>query len=625
MGVQVNDNGKREGPAVMDGIEAEFFFLKQHCFTGNRADFHRQCLITKGLTVMQAQEFVDKEAVPTAGASLRPRLEWHSINWKSAHRNVRRLQTRIVKALKEGKKRKVRALQIILTRSLSGKAIAVKRVTENHGKRTPGVDHVVWDTPVKKAQAILDLRRSGYRPQPLKRIFIPKTDGRQRPLSIPAMADRAQQALYLLALDPIAETRADPNSYGFRTERSLADAIEQCFRVLCHKKSAHYIMEADIKSCFDEISHTWLRAHIPMDRTMLGKWLKAGFVHQQIWNEIHAGVPQGGVISPALMNLTLDGLERELREKFAATETKARRNKVNLVRYCDDFIITGTSKEVLEGEVKPWVEAFLAQRGLALSPHKTRITHISEGFDFLGKNLRKYRGRLLIRPATKNVQAIIAKLRQTIKAHLHASVEYLIGKLNPIITGWATHHRHTASKWAFKKVDTQVFLSLWRWARKRHPNKNLHWVKDKYFHSTGSRNWVFQTTCPQTNGETQTVRLAQASATTIRRHVKIKGPANPYDPDWEQYFEARLGLQMAQTLKERKRLLTLWFGQQGICPVCSQKITKSTGWNLHHLVGRTEGGGENLTNLLLLHPNCHRQVHNQRLTVSKPRPPNQGV
>ena len=482
------------------------------------------------------------EVVLTTGANLRPPMEWRSIHWKKAHRNVRRLQTRIVKALREGKKRKVRALQFILTRSFSGRAVAVRRVTENQGKNTPGVDNIVWNNPAKKSQAISELRHSGYHPQPLKRVFIPKSDGRLRPLSIPTMKDRAMQALHLLALDPIAETTADPNSYGFRKERSTADAIEQSFAVLSRKNSAQYILDADIKACFDNISHEWVLANTPMDKITLAKWLKAGYLYQQVWNETEAGTPQGGIISPAIMNLTLDGLERELLKSFPQGRRSRQSYKVNFVRYCDDFIITGSTKELLEDKVKPLVEEFLKERGLELSPEKTRISHISDGFDFLGKNIRKYKGKLFIKPSTKNVKSILSKIGETIKGNLHTPVEQLIGKLNPIIKGWANHHRHTVSKDSFRRVDSETFLKLWSWAKRRHPNKNPTWIKEKYFKSTGTRNWVFQTTLPIEKGKLHTIRLANAMDVAIKRHIKIKNGANPYDPEWEIYFEGRLGL-----------------------------------------------------------------------------------
>jgi RNA-directed DNA polymerase len=294
--------------------------------------------MTQRTGIRRELEAASQEA---AGASLRP-VDWHSINWKRANRNARRLQRRIAQAQQQGKKRKVRALQFILTRSYSARCLAVRRVTENTGKRTPGVDGQLLNTPAKKAQAVENLATEDYKAQPLKRIYIPKNTGKKlRPLSIPTMQDRAQQALHLFALDPVAETTADPNSYGFRKGRSVADAIEQCFKLFCRPTSAQWILEGDIKSCFDEISIQWLISHIPMDRTIMRKWLEAGFIEQQVHYPTTTGAPQGGVISPALMNLTLDGLEPLLRANFPERSGKL----VNFTRFADDCAPRRRGKE----------------------------------------------------------------------------------------------------------------------------------------------------------------------------------------------------------------------------------------------------------------------------------------
>lgn len=562
-------------------------------------------------------------ASPT-GASSHDPLEWHVINWHQAHREVRRLQARIVQATQQGRWGKVKALQPLLTHSYNGKALAVKRVTENQGKRTPGVDGETWQTPEKKAGAISTLKQRGYHPQPLRRIHIPKKNGKMRPLGIPCMKDRAMQALYLLALDPVAETLADPNSYGFRSGRSPADAIDQCFKILNNAQSAQWMLEGDIKACFDQISHQWLLTHIPMEKSMLGKWLKAGYMEKHVLHLTEAGTPQGGICSPVLANLTLDGLERRLTEIYPKTNKKRRTAKVNFVRFADDFIITGNCKEVLEQEIKPLVENFMKERGLTLSPEKTLITHIEEGFDFLGQNIRKYQQgkqqKLLITPSKKNVQTFLEKIRETIKANKSASAGTLILQLNPMIRGWANYHRHVVSSEMFKSVDRAIYQSLWQWAQRRHRNKSAQWIKRKYFHSFGSKNWVFSGEIGGKEGKTQAVRLFYATSLPIERHIKIKGDANPYDPQWEIYFEERLGVRMAHNLQGRRKLLHLWEQQQGICPICQQKITTITGWHNHHIIWRSLGGSDHMENRVLLHPNCHRQVHNQRLNVVKPRP-----
>jgi RNA-directed DNA polymerase len=554
------------------------------------------------------------------GAASHADVTWQAIDWQQAHENVRRLQARIVKATQEGRWNKVKALQRLLTHSFSAKVLAVKRVTDNSGSRTAGVDGECWSTPAKKAAGVLSLRQRGYRPRPLRRIYIPKSDGKSwRPLGIPTLKDRAMQALYLLALEPIAETTADPNSYGFRSERCCADAIAQCFIALGNRTTAKWVLEGDIKACFDRISHDWLLAHIPMEKAILQKWLKAGYMEQHVLYPTEEGTPQGGVCSPVLANLTLDGLERLLLSHFPKP-THGFSPKVNLVRYADDFIITGASRELLEQQVKPIVEGFLAERGLELSPTKTRITHLDDGFDFLGQNVRQYHGKLLIKPAKKNIQRFLDKVRRLIKANRALPAGKLIHLLNPLIEGWARYHRHIVCKAVFAKVDHAIFQALWRWACRRHPTKPLRWLKGKYFRWLDGRDWVF---CGTLDGKDKYLSLCMRMP--LRRHVKIVGQANPFDPTWELYFEQRLGVKMAANLHKRRQLLRLWKEQQGLCPVCHQKITQLTGWHSHHLTPRVLGGSDQDANRLLLHPTCHYQVHRLALSVAKPRRSPNGV
>jgi len=555
------------------------------------------------------------------GAPSHPDDEWHSIDWRKVHQNVRRLQVRIVKATQAGRWGKVKALQRLLTRSFSAKALAVKRVTENRGKRTPGVDGQTWSTPTSKTKAIKSLRQSGYRAQPLKRVYIPKTNGKKRPLGIPTMKDRAMQALYLLALDPIAETLADPNSYGFRLNRAPADAIEQCFRCFHSKDRAQWILEADIHSCFDNISHTWLEQNIPIEQTILRQWLKAGYLEKQALHATVAGTPQGGIISPVLMNMALNGLEVTLSKRYPKNLRHGWEAKVNIIRFADDFVISGSSKEILENEVLPLVRGFLRQRGLTLSETKTHITHISEGFDFLGQNIRKYdNGRLFIKPSKKSQKAFLNKVRTIINNNKQATAGNLIMQLNPVIRGWAYYHRHVVSKKTFDWIDTQIFHALWRWALRRHNKRSRRKIRKKYFKTDGNRHWVFFGEITGKGGKPRQIRLFYAAKLPIKRHKKVTGESNPYDPSWETYFEKRLAEKMENDLEGKSRLLYLWQEQNGTCPICQQKITKQTGWNLHHIVWRVHGGSDALENCILLHPNCHRQVHNRGLKVEKSRP-----
>ncbi len=315
------------------------------------------------MTTAQAAPPARAEGGDAVGAASHTATDWYQTDWYTVQRTVRRLQARIVQATQAGRWGKVTALQRLLTHSYSGKVVAVRRVTENHGKHTPGVDRAIWDTPEKKAQAVHTLRSRGYRPQPARRVYIPKSTGKTRPLGILTMRDRAMQTLYLLALAPVAETQADPNSYGFRAERSTADAMTPCHKVLGRRTSARWVLEGDLKACFDRISHDWLVAHVPMDKAMLHTWLKAGYMDKHVLHPTEEGTPQGGPLSPVAANLTLDGLEALLRGRYHTTK-KGRAHKVNLVRFADDFIITGASREVLEDEVKPLVEQFMGARGL---------------------------------------------------------------------------------------------------------------------------------------------------------------------------------------------------------------------------------------------------------------------
>ena len=475
------------------------------------------------------------EVIQTGAPSTYSNIAWQSIDWHKIEKHVKQLQMRIAKAKRAGKHSKVKALQWILTHSFSAKLWAVKRITQNRGSRTAGVDNVSWKQDVDKVQAAKSLKRRDYKASPLKRIYIPKKNGKRRPLGIPTMRDRAMQALHLLALEPISETQADRHSYGFRPYRSAADAIKQAFIVLARKVSPQWILEGDIKGCFDNINHNWLQNNIPMDNKVLQQWLKAGYMEKQCLFPTEEGTPQGGIISPTLANMTLDGLEK------AVTDCTHPSNRVNVIRYADDFIITANSREVLEDIIKPAVVTFLRERGLTLSEEKTKITHISEGFDFLGFNVRKYKnGKLLIKPAKASIKTFLANARDIIKSSAAVKTQAIIGQLNPKIRGWVYYYRHAVAKETFSHVHHCIIKALLRWIKRRHPNKNATWRKNKYFRQCGLQQWVFFTRIyKKKSGKIEIFDLFNANSVPIKRHIKIKADANPFDPSFKEYFEKR--------------------------------------------------------------------------------------
>ena len=532
---------------------------------------------------------------------------WEAIDWQKALAYVKKLQVRIVKAQKEGHYSKVKSLQWLLTHSFYAKALAVKRVTSNQGKRTSGVDHELWLTPQAKFNAISKLNRRGYRPQPLRRHYIPKKNGKMRPLGIPTMTDRAMQTLYKFSLEPIAETYADPNSYGFRIGRSTHDAIEQCFTDLNKGKSPEWILEGDIKGCFDHISHEWLLENIPMDTQILEKWLKCGYVETRKLFPTDEGAPQGGTISPTLMNMTLDGLERLLQERLPTRQKVNGRthfNKLNFVRYADDFIITGESPEFLRDKVLPIVKEFLTERGLQLSEEKTVITHIEDGFDFLGKNIRKYNGKLLIKPSKTSVKSFLEKVRSIIKGNKSTKQETLIRKLNPVIRGWVNNQRYVVSSKVFSRVDYEIYKCLWQWAKRRHKKKSHKWIAQKYWHHIGSRQWTFSVPYENqsTEGEPLYCKLEYATDTKSIRFKKIVAEANPFDEYWTDYFEEREGEKLLNSTKGREKLLTIWRRQHRRCPVCGDLITSETGFKVYAPAGKN-------SQKIMVHKECHKEIH----------------
>lgn len=478
----------------------------------------------------------------TAGAPSTHAGYWKQVNWKTVKACVYRLQMRIAQAIREGRWGKAKALQHLLSRSFYGRLWAVKRMTENKGSRTPGIDGVTWKSPGQRWRAACNLNASGYHSQPLRRLYILKKNGKQRPLGIPTLHDRAMQELFALGLRPIAETVADSHSYGFREKRSLHDAVKMTFLSLSSKVSAQWILEADIKACFDCISHDWLLEHIPLPKVILRQWLKAGYMEAATLHDTDEGTPQGGIVSPLLCNMTLDGLE-----DLVIKGRNKKRRKLNIIRYADDFIVTGATPEILLNEIKPDLERFLADRGLTLSEEKTKVSHISDGFNFLGFNARKFNNKLLIQPEDGKTRALLNKVKDFLDRHRGIPFHVMLSKLNRIVRGWAHAYRRVVAKQRMDFVDNRLYRLVRKWLRREHRSKTWAWIAKRYRRRVKGR-MEFCASYTNAKGELKVVRLFQAADLPIRYHVKIRCEAKPYDPRYVDYFADR---------KKKRKLLAM--------------------------------------------------------------------
>ena len=537
------------------------------------------------------------ERLPDAAAL---EYQWKSIDWKKAEAEVNRLQTRIAKATQEKKWNTVKRLQYLLTHSYYAQALAGRKVTTNKGKKTPGVDGEVWSTPAAKMRGVLTLTDKGYQAKPLRRVFIEKKGKKaKRPLGIPCMYDRAMQALYALALDPVSETTADTKSFGFRKGRCAQDACECIFTALSRSFSPQWVLEGDIKGCFDHISHDWLVEHIPMDKSVLKQFLKAGFVFREELFPTDEGTPQGGVISPILANMALDGMQQVLSDHFDLSvkgEVSAfvhNKSKVNLVRYADDFIVTAATKEIAE-EAKEVIRDFLQTRGLELSEEKTVITHIDDGFDMLGWTFRKFKGKLIVKPSKKALKALKSALSETILGRGKAwKQEVLIEKLNQQIRGWTNYHQSVCASEAFAHIDYILYELLWRWAKRRHPHKGQWWISTNYWHRKGNRNWVF---C------TEDKELLRVDHIPIVRHTKVRMDANPYFDT--QYFMDRKFQQGMKRLSGRFK--QVWKNQRGCCYHCGLPMDISDEREIFFKVPKAMGGKDEVRNMAYVHRHCQQ-------------------
>lgn len=416
---------------------------------------------------------------------------WSLINWREVENSVRSTQIKIADATRAQDWRRVRRLQNGLTNSFRAKLLAVKVVTSNKDKDTPGVDGILWNTDARKLAGAKSLIRRGYKPSPLRLVEIPKKNGQTRPLGIPTMRDRAMQCLYKFALEPVAEILADKDPYGFRPKRRCQNAIEQLFSVFGQKHSAKWILEGAIEKCSNQISHEWLMQNVHMDRGILDKWLKAGFIWNGALFPTRESTPQGGIMSPVLANLALDRIEDVINAKFGWKSGQRKKLCIHLVRYAGDFIITCSREDILKEEVMPLLNEFLSMRGLKLSASKTRITRIEHGFDFLGFNIRKYKGKVLIKPSKESVERFLREVKNIFSSNKSEKQSKLIRLLNRKIQGWCNYYKHVVSKETFSYIRFRIWRMCWRWSVRRHPNKGRKWVKDRYFREIKGNNWRF--------------------------------------------------------------------------------------------------------------------------------------
>lgn len=477
--------------------------------------------------------------------ALPAKRSWKTIEWAKHEKIVHRLQVRIAKAVKTKHWGLVKRLQYLLTSSGSAKLLAVRRVTSNKGKNTPGIDNTTWETSTAKLKAAQALKRRGYKAKPLRRVYIPKSNGKKRPLGIPTMHDRAFQALWALALSPVAETQADHHSYGFRPNRAVVDAIAQCHTVLARKVNARWVLEGDIRACFDHIDHQWMLDHIPMDKRVLHQWLDAGYIDKRVFHKTKEGTPQGGIASPILANMVLDGMAKAIKQAVPPG------SKVNFVRYADDFICTGKTRDILETHVIPAIRTFLDERGLQLSTEKTSITNVRKGFDFLGFHLRKFGRKLVTKPEKKKVTEFLRRLKITIRKLRYKKTFEVIQELNRQLRGWVNFYGTLGKPKVLSTIDHVVYQSIRRELKRRHPKKGAKWINRTYFKSVKGYRWTFFARETKDTWKRYHHVLPLSSEKWEGKYVKFRSKATPFDPEFTAYLSKRKAIKMGRRIRKR--------------------------------------------------------------------------
>jgi RNA-directed DNA polymerase len=539
------------------------------------------------------------------------------VNWHQVNRHVRNLRRRIFRASQADDWRTVNRLQKLMLRSYANRLHAVRRVTQiNHGKHTPGIDKLVVLTPTERGKLVDEM--AGYQPwraKPTRRVYIPKANGKRRPLGIPTIRDRALQAMVKNALEPAWEAHFEATSYGFRPGRSAHDAIQRIYGLARTTTARPWVLDADIQGAFDHIDHAYLLRTIgPFPgRAVIKQWLKAGYMECGTLHQTEEGTPQGGVISPLLLNIALHGLEAAVgvrRSVWSGGKVNYSRSDGIPVRYADDFVVFCRTEEQTWA-IKHRLAHWLGQRGLAFSEDKTRVVHLEDGFDFLGWTVKRYRVTttrsgwiLLIKPSKDSVATIKERLRQEWHGLRGTNAGAIVRRLNPIIRGWATYHCTQVAAEIFRDLDRYMFWKEVRWIRRTHPHKSTTWTTARYFgalHPQREDRWVF-------GDKRSGIAVTKFSWHPIQRHVLVKDRASPDDPALRSYWEERQRSRAKLLSPIRYRLAQQ---QRSRCPMCGDYLLNGEALQVDHIMPQYLGGSDAFSNLRLLHLLCHHQRHAQ--------------
>ncbi|MEO1373449.1 MAG: group II intron reverse transcriptase/maturase [Cyanobacteria bacterium J06635_10] len=596
---------------------------------------------------------------------------WESTNWKVCTTQVSKLQRRIFRATQDAKQgsgswNKVRSLMKLMLKSRHALLLAIRKVTQiNKGRKTAGIDGVVVVDNNQRNQ-LIETWNPNEVAIPTRRVYIPKSNGKKRPLGIPAVKDRIGQAVMKLAYEPVFEVDFEPSSFGFRTGRSCHDAIGDLFQTLKCGSPYQWVFDADIKEAFDNISHEFILEQIDgfPKREKIGEWLKAGYMEGLTFHETQAGTPQGGLISPLLANIALDGLEEILSEEKGEIEystvlrgkriIKSREvNKYKFTRYADDFVVSSPKKEWLE-EIIPIIGNWLAQRGLVLNTEKSQIHNVREvGFSFLGFDIRQFPKNVLregsnryrriarrmvheqkpgakrkclvpqskpkdevvfaciIKPGKKEIAEFLKEIDIFLKGNANSmTFEQIINHLNPKIRGWGQYYRHVVSKETFQKIRNDVLDKLWRFLKRRHPSKSVTWIRKTYF-TTVDQDFCnpYAMKTYGTNKGTKITLVNIAKDVPIIRFVKVKGNNSPFDPKLQDYWKKRKTTRGKTRFAKGSKYEVIYQNQNGICPICGEPIDFDEDFDLHHILPVKDGGTNEIGNLVFLHSECHKAKH----------------